>query len=289
MTSLIKKLSIALVAGVVAAVGFVAPANASTPLINPSVDTTGATAGSVNPNPITITFTTATALPNTASRQVSVLLPSDWSFVSPYSFTSWGTSHAAITSVTAGSLTPILSTTRNTAGIISTSVPELWIGFGTVSIPANTTFTIVLPAGVVNVGSATSFTLTTVSGPSTVSDQSVVSYNGGSTSSTVTFNANNGSGAMADQSGTSLTPLNVNAFTRPGFNFAGWNTVADGSGTAYADGEPYAFTSSTTLYAQWTATLANTGFDGAPYLVGGIALAVIGGGLLFFARRKNSN
>ena len=38
-----------------------------------------------------------------------------------------------------------------------------------------------------------------------------------------------------------------------GYTFSGWNTAADGSGTGYGDEASYAFTASTTLYAQWSA------------------------------------
>jgi uncharacterized repeat protein (TIGR02543 family) len=68
---------------------------------------------------------------------------------------------------------------------------------------------------------------------------------------TVTFNANGGTGAMANESDNSPTALTTNAFTLTGFNFGGWNTAANGSGTAYANGGTYPFTSSVTLYAQW--------------------------------------
>src|ERR1039458_9520418 len=51
-----------------------------------------------------------------------------------------------------------------------------------------------------------------------------------------------------------LLPPTPNAFPRPGYTFAGWNTVPSGvGGTSYADDASYPFTSSTTLYAQWTA------------------------------------
>jgi uncharacterized repeat protein (TIGR02543 family) len=71
-------------------------------------------------------------------------------------------------------------------------------------------------------------------------------------SSTVTFNANGGGGAMAPQTDFAPTPLSPCTFTRTGSNFTGWNTAANGSGTAYSDGATYPFTSTATLYAQWT-------------------------------------
>ena len=58
---------------------------------------------------------------------------------------------------------------------------------------------------------------------------------------TVTFEANGSTeypveGTMAPQSVTAKkdTALNANGFTREGYNFTGWNTAADGTGTPYA-------------------------------------------------------
>jgi uncharacterized repeat protein (TIGR02543 family) len=69
---------------------------------------------------------------------------------------------------------------------------------------------------------------------------------------TVTFNANGGTGSMPAETDSSPTALTANAFTNVGDTFAGWNTAASGSGTPYANDATYAFTSSVTLYAQWT-------------------------------------
>jgi hypothetical protein len=73
------------------------------------------------------------------------------------------------------------------------------------------------------------------------------------TTITVTFNANGGTGAMASETENFNTPtaLTGNAFTRTGYTFTGWNTVVNGSGTAYADQSIYPFITSITLYAQW--------------------------------------
>ena len=71
---------------------------------------------------------------------------------------------------------------------------------------------------------------------------------------TITFNANGGEGSMEPQRfevGVD-TALNTNTFTREGYKFIGWNTAADGSGTAYADeGAILELTGDMTLYAQW--------------------------------------
>ncbi|MBR1582518.1 MAG: InlB B-repeat-containing protein [Spirochaetales bacterium] len=69
----------------------------------------------------------------------------------------------------------------------------------------------------------------------------------------VTFDANGGSGSMAEQEvkAKTLAVLNANTFTKEGYLFVEWNTKADGSGMAYADGASVALTENTTLYAQW--------------------------------------
>jgi uncharacterized repeat protein (TIGR02543 family) len=69
----------------------------------------------------------------------------------------------------------------------------------------------------------------------------------------VTFNANGGSGSMTTQSENTTTALIANSFTHSGFTFSGWNTQANGGGTAYAGGANYGFGANVTLYAQWAA------------------------------------
>ena len=71
---------------------------------------------------------------------------------------------------------------------------------------------------------------------------------------TVVFDANGGTGDRTFQHGSSATALTLNPFTRSGYTFAGWNTLSNGTGTAYTDGATYPFTAYTTLFAQWTLT-----------------------------------
>ena len=71
---------------------------------------------------------------------------------------------------------------------------------------------------------------------------------------TVAFDANDGEGTMDVQrlEVGYETGLTANAFSRTGYTFTGWNTVADGSGTAYNDqAVPTGLTEDITLYAQW--------------------------------------
>jgi uncharacterized repeat protein (TIGR02543 family) len=80
---------------------------------------------------------------------------------------------------------------------------------------------------------------------------------------TVTFNNNGGTGSMSNQVANVPTALSPSTFTRAGYSFTGWNTVAGGSGTAYADGATYPFTADTTLYAQWTPNTYAVTYDGS--------------------------
>jgi hypothetical protein len=121
---------------------------------------------------------------------------------------------------------------------------------------------------------------------------------------TLTFDSNGGEGTM--NSFTSL--LNVvsipsNTLTMEGHEFGGWNTSANGSGTAYADAADFHFSAGgATLYAQWnligagssnpgtpgeTENLASTGFDSA--FASGLSMSIIvAGGVLISLRRKNT-
>ena len=79
-----------------------------------------------------------------------------------------------------------------------------------------------------------------------------------STDVTVTFEPNGSEeypvvGTMEPQIVTkdAETELTANAFTREGYDFNGWNTAADGTGTAYVDKATVNLTENTTLYAQW--------------------------------------
>ena len=76
--------------------------------------------------------------------------------------------------------------------------------------------------------------------------------NGVAITYSVTFDANGGTGSMANQTSGSSAALTSNQYTRPNYTFSGWTTVPNGSGTAYANGATYAFGASTNLYAQWT-------------------------------------
>ncbi len=84
----------------------------------------------------------------------------------------------------------------------------------------------------------------------------------------VAFNANNGEGTMANQDFIydAEQALTENAFTRTGYTFEGWNTAADGSGTAYADKAKVKNLTAelngiVNVYAQWKVITYNLTYD----------------------------
>lgn len=72
---------------------------------------------------------------------------------------------------------------------------------------------------------------------------------------TITFDANGGTGVMEPQTftGSVNKALTLNKFTREGYGFAEWNTIPDGTGVRYMDGQEISVSNDMTLYAQWTA------------------------------------
>ena len=76
-----------------------------------------------------------------------------------------------------------------------------------------------------------------------------------STSYTVTYNANGGSGSVpasqTAQSGSTITLPNGTGLTKSGYTFGGWNTNTSGTGTNYKAGDSYIPTANITFYAKW--------------------------------------
>jgi uncharacterized repeat protein (TIGR02543 family) len=67
----------------------------------------------------------------------------------------------------------------------------------------------------------------------------------------VRFLANGGTGSMETQTSSATANLTANAFTFADRTFTGWNTSADGTGTAYSNSQSYPFLANLTLYARW--------------------------------------
>ena len=73
---------------------------------------------------------------------------------------------------------------------------------------------------------------------------------------TITFDANSGSGSIESicaNEGSQIT-LPANTLAKDGFEFGGWNTAKNMTGTSYDDGAAFALNSDLTLYARWTVT-----------------------------------
>jgi len=73
---------------------------------------------------------------------------------------------------------------------------------------------------------------------------------------TVTFDANSGSGSIESisaEEGSQIT-LPANTLAKDGFEFGGWNTAKNMTGTSYDDGTAFTLNSNLTLYARWTVT-----------------------------------
>ncbi len=80
----------------------------------------------------------------------------------------------------------------------------------------------------------------------------------------VTYAANGASGGSVPSAqiktyGVNLTVASNSGFlVRVGYTFTGWNTAADGSGTAYAAGSSYSTDEAAVLYAQWAPGVTDT-------------------------------
>lgn len=84
--------------------------------------------------------------------------------------------------------------------------------------------------------------------------------------SAIRYDSNGGDGdafMKVGDSGTTVTAAEAGVFLRKGHTFAGWNTKADGTGTAYQAGAAISYPAegdTLTLYAQWEANAYKTEF-----------------------------
>ncbi len=88
---------------------------------------------------------------------------------------------------------------------------------------------------------------------------------------TVTYNGNSNTGGTVPTDATNYTQTasvttaaNSGSLVRTGYTFAGWNTLANGTGTSYSVSQASAFTNAgnITLYAKWTINSYNLSYDG---------------------------
>lgn len=114
--------------------------------------------------------------------------------------------------------------------------------------------------------------------------------------SNVVYDANGGTGSHANTTGWQYSDVTVpsdtsKSFKRDGYVFLGWDTQADGNGTAYKDGSQVPLQDKDiTLYAQWQPVLEQftpTGGVSLPLLVaGGVTLLVMGIGSTVMLTRR---
>ena len=112
----------------------------------------------------------------------------------------------------------------------------------------------------------------------------------------VVYDANGGTGSHAATPGWQYSDVTVpsdtsKSFTRAGYVFLGWDTQADGNGTAYKDGSQVPLQDKDiTLYAQWQPVFEQftpTGGVSLPLLVaGGVTLLVMGIGSTVMLTRR---
>lgn len=112
----------------------------------------------------------------------------------------------------------------------------------------------------------------------------------------VVYDANGGTGSHAATTGWQYTDATVpsdtsKSFKRDGYVFLGWDTQADGNGTAYKDGSQVPLQDKDiTLYAQWQPVFEQftpTGGVSLPLLVaGGVTLLVMGIGSTVMLTRR---
>jgi uncharacterized repeat protein (TIGR02543 family) len=239
-------------------------------ITNLSVTSTGPlTAGQANSAPIVVTFTAPTAITADVNNSAYVSLVGASAVTAPSGSSCTGTVTVQNDQGITTTCSLFVSPNVGTQGMGDFGSPVNW--------PAGTTWTFTYEANTVTLPYAATISVSAstflASSPPTTFDSARLAVNlvgYVAPTKTVTFNVNGGEGAMANQTASAATALTANSFTRSGYTFTGWNTLADGTGTALADAASFAFTADQTLFAQWApvpvaqpatvdSTLATTG------------------------------
>jgi outer membrane protein OmpA-like peptidoglycan-associated protein len=231
--------------GTIATSGNVGPVTFVTTVANSGLNVSGSgvisTTGTLAPGPYAVSGTDSDTNGDTGT----------WSYTLTVTAPATSPSSIVQTSLTSGSTTtpdsstfvpPALAVENNQGAVtftVTTSNPGLSVTpSGIISVVGS------LPAGTYTVSGTdrdTSGDTGTWKYTLTVTD----------TFATVTFEANLGKGDMAPEKQDQPSPLTINTFTRTHYTFTDWNTSPKGTGTDYANGVMYTFTSDLTLYAQW--------------------------------------
>lgn len=135
------------------------------------------------------------------------------------------------------------------------------------SLVQETGFTFDKTTGAISIPNVNGDLVITVNGVAKVPEKYSVTYHkNNATSGNVPVDANQ---YLANAT---ATVMNQGSLVREGYTFNGWNTSANGSGTAYAVNKPIIITGNVTLYAQWkintyTITYDANGGSGSNYSV----------------------
>lgn len=196
----------------------------------------------------------------TGASGANATCPSSYSNI-----TSIVVSYCTNTSSGAGSIKMSVGSTELTQSVTKTggtTARDLTFDFsstkpsGEPKITVNCTTNSIYVCGVtINYGGGGSTTTHYTSSPDCSTPQNV----------TVSFNANGGTGTMANQTITynTATALTANTFTRTGYTFQGWATSANGE-KVYNDQQSVTLTSDVSLYAVWKANSHNVTFTPSP-------------------------
>ena len=225
-------------------------------ITNLTVTSTGSlTAGQANSAPIVVSFTAPSAMAANNNNSAYVSLVGASAVTAPN-----GSSCTGAVTVQNNQ-----SFSNNCSLFVSPNVSTQAMGIfqSAVNWPADTTWTFTYAANTVTLPNAATMN---VSASTFIASSPPTNVDGGQLSvsltgyvaptKTVTFNANGGEGAIANQVASAATALTANSFTRSGHTFTGWNTLANGTGTAFANSASFPFTVDQTLYAQWAAVSA---------------------------------
>ena len=157
-----------------------------------------------------------------------------------------------------GTINVTLSAATNATSLQSTPYTLITAGSGsTLNAGANwalTGSTLTVNGTVYNLALNITATAVTV----TATAICAVTYNG---------NGNNGGTAPVDGSspynyGSTATVLGAGTLAKTGYTFAGWNTAADGSGTARNPSDTFTVSRDVTLYAQWNIKTYTVTYNG---------------------------
>ncbi|WP_165788832.1 InlB B-repeat-containing protein [Rubritalea profundi] len=114
------------------------------------------------------------------------------------------------------------------------------------------------------------------------------------TTYTLSYNSNasisgNVPSSQVKGAGISLTLADAGTMTNTGYKCTGWNSAANGSGTAYALGSSYTTEANLTLYAQWSLTAFETWTEGGLLFSGDTNNDGISNGLAWLLGAGNSS